>query len=142
MKKRSGWISNSSSSSFVLFTASEEIKTCLSLDLLETVPKKYPLRKVVESMIDTIDECIYDKMKGRSKKEWMTDNNYETEEDAKEGSYSWDIYKKYFDIGWFISEGGFSNEEYGLELALHELSDTGTDILSWNHKNTALIVAD
>jgi hypothetical protein len=140
MKIRNGWVSNSSSSSFTLFTASEDIKMCLSLDLLETIPKKYPLRKAIESIVDTIDDCIYDDMKGLSKKAWLAQNNYETEEEAKENTYDWDSYKKYFDMGWFVSFGGFSNEEYGMELGLHEISDENT--LSWRHKNSAFISAD
>jgi len=97
MKIRDGFVSNSSSSSFIVATKGiGENDIVIFLEELFAVPENFPIKNLTEQ----ISKCFISNMRSMPLKEYI--NYYDPDEDDK--------WLELFKNGWTLYRGSFSNE--------------------------------
>jgi len=112
MKRRNGFVSNSSSSSFIVgFKGENNLKE----KLMEGIEKN-PLKPIIEKMVD----CIVEKVTIYKDKKSFIESEFDVidEIDDRELKESYPTIHNLFDKGFVVGYGYFSDDEYGLESAL------------------------
>jgi hypothetical protein len=121
MKTRLGFVSNSSSSSFLIASA-PEVDVDKKIKELFAVPPKHPLEALVEDIPGIIENC--------------TEEVFENLDDyldyiEREGDRPDKDILKYLEKGWIVSIGSFTDEEGGIQstLCMSDLDYESDDLI-------------
>ena len=117
MKIRQGFVSNSSSSSFVVCWKGDLKK---ELELAFQVPDNHILKEFTTEIAKTFFNCLNDKnKKGMTFDKYLEDYNYGEEELSEEALKI----KSWVEQGYKLATGSFSDESYGggIEATLCDL---------------------
>ena len=115
MKIRSGFVSNSSSSSFIIAFKGDKKQLKSRLTTIFKLPDDYPLHQLVDGISETIFKCIEEGYRAgiTGTKEYLA---YIEDE----GNDPDDDQIALIDKGFTLYPGSFSSEEYGIEETLCE----------------------
>jgi hypothetical protein len=117
MKIRTGFVSNSSSSSFIIAFKGDVKQLKVRLDEVFKLPDSYPLKELVGDVSKTIIKSLEEEYQSGIKS--MDDFlSYQSEEYGNDIN---DIDKEQLDLiqkGFTLFPGSFSSEEWGIEATL------------------------
>jgi len=124
MKTRNGFVSNSSSSSFIIAWKKKNEDVKKLLEKAFAIPKFHPLSDITEKVVN----CLCSQ---------LNENTFYTEDDylnyiAEEGEYKEKEILKFIREGFTVGIGSLSDEEYGIEAML-----CNTDL---NYKSDDLVI--